>query len=352
MAFRSTRPAEITALTAVLASLVGAPQPRVSATLDWSSLDLTEVVAAASRHRVVGLVVSAPEAERLPTQAVAALRQRHRQQLLRAMRQAAQLTHLLHAYREARIPLLLLKGQAFSQQAYGDWAARGTSTDVDFLVAPQAIGAAQEVMLKLGYFCAHDEGHIAPLRGLHGRYNRWLHYERSYRAPGQSSVDVHWRPVPGSAAWTQFDAIWAERTHVELHGVEVATPGLATTLRIAAGQGEPDGWPNLRSVTDVLAAAQLLPGHRLTEVRLTDPLVATALANAADVLEHGNPQWWDPRPRRESVRWRREWDLRRHTDNPPRAAARSVLGKWLPARRFSRIDSNSTDPSVAKRSPK
>ena len=336
-------PPEVAALATVLAACVGDAPPRAGERLDWAALDPQAVVSAAVRHRVVGLVANAPDSGPLPGEAVAALRRRHRRQLIPIMRQAAELGRLLDAFDAAGIEPLLVKGHAFSQLAYGDWTARGTSADADFLVSPRSIAAVHQLMLNLGFECQHDAGHVAPIKGWRGRYNEWLHYERFYTAIGQSAVDVHWRPVPGSAPWTSFDAITADRAQLTLHGLRVATPGPETALRIAAGQGEGDGWPNLRSAVDVLAAARLLPPRQLTGIRRVDPLVDAALNSAAQVLSKGNATWLQPPPHRRFSQLQREWNLRLHTDRPSRAVARSILGMWLPARQLTPRDPHTSD---------
>ncbi len=304
----------------------------------WSALDAGGVVSVASRHRVIRLTLTAPEAARLPTAALRQLVARNRIQTLQAMSQAADLMVLLDAYTAAGIPLLLIKGQAFSSLVHGDWTARGVSADADFLIPPERIAEAHRVMLKLGYYCDHDEGHRAPLPGWRGRYNRWLHYERYYVAPGRLHVDVHWRPVPGSAPWTEFGALWDERMTVDLHGRTVQVPGPRSALRIAAGQGEPDGWPTLRSACDVVAAMSLVGSLELSELVASDRLVSVATRRAPEVLLHGNPDWWIPSWSPKAEHLRREWHLRKRTDVIPRALARSVLGMWIPARRLMPMD--------------
>lgn len=264
-------------------------------------------------------------------------------QTLRAMSQAADLLLLLHRYETAGIPLLLVKGQAFSSMVYGDWTARGVSADADFLIPPDRIAEAHRVMLDLGYYCGHDEGHRAPLPGWRGRYNRWLHYERYYMAPGRLHIDVHWRPVPGSAPWTRFAAMWDERTTVNLHGRTVQVPGPISGLRIAAGQGEPDGWPTLRAACDVVAAASLVKSAELRGLLANDRLVAVAARRAPEVLLHGNPDWWNPSKLSKAAHLRREWDLRNRTDVVTRAMVRSVLGMWMPARRLMPMDRMGVD---------
>lgn len=336
-----TRNAELLAISWVLARRQRlrpvTPEP------EWAKLDSTRICAEARRHRSVGLILSAPDRGLLPSDALTTLALIYRQSTLNAMAQAADLQRILNRFEAARIPALLAKGQAFSSLVYGDWAVRGVSADADLLIPPKQIGNAHRVMLGLGYHCDHDEGHRAPLAGWRGRYNRWLHHERSYMATNRLRVDVHWRPVPGSAPWTHFDALWSERAELVLHGRTVQVPGPRTCLRLAAGQGEPDGWPTLRGACDVIAAEILLPTDEVRRLRARDPLVAAATTNAPQIILRGNPNWSRTEPARKAGSWRREWLLRARTDNVVRAAARSALGNWLPARTFMPMDAEGVD---------
>lgn len=330
------RSVEVVALSWILARRVGLPP--LEAAPVWSALDGERFVSEAVRHRVVGLTSSAPDVELLPASVLRLLLARNRILTMRAMSQAASLVPLLDSYQAAGIPLLLLKGQPLSAALYGDWAARGVSADADFLIPPDRIAEAHHLMLGLGYDCEHDLGHKAPLTGLRGRYNRWLHYERRYMADDRLTVDLHWRPVPGSSRWTRFGALWAGRANVDLHGRTVIVPGNSDLLRVVAGQGVADGWPTLRAACDVLAAELLVQPNQFRDLRSDDRLVYRAAHRARTVLLKGNPTWLTPSARPRPRQLRQQWDLRNGTDALPRALARSVLGMWVPARRLMPVD--------------
>ena len=331
------------ALSALMARRVGLMWDQAEP--DWANLDAQDFGATASRHRVVGLALQSAKTELLPRSALMALEQRWRLESMRAMRQGSDLLRLLDSYDNAGIPVLLIKGQGFSELVYGDWTVRGVASDADFVIPPSDVAEAHRVMTKLGYYCDHDEGRVAPLAGWRGRYCRWLHYERYYASPDHLHVDVHWRPLPGSASWTRFDRLWTSRSAVHLHGRQVYVPGPVDTVRISAGQGVPDGWPNLRSSVDLLAAATLLGPADLAKLKLEDSLVSAALNQAPGILLHGNPRWSSEGREPNRSHLRREWQLRRRTDSLPKAAARSVLGYWAPARRLMPMDPATTHPA-------
>lgn len=309
----------------------------------WSALNPQHLVHEAIRHRVVGLVLTAPGAANLPTPARDALIDTHRAATLRGMAQAADLLILLNSFAEAQVPLMLMKGQAFSTLVYGDWTVRGVSADADFLIPPGRLKDAHNVLVQLGYLSSLDRGRQPPLMGLVGRYNRWLHYERPYWAPDRLRIDLHWRPTPSSAAWSSFAWMWQGRTTINLHGRDIATPGHEDCLRVAAAQAEPDGWPTLRAACDVIGASRLLPTLALEELMVKDRLVAPAMRTAPKILRNGNPRWSQARSTQSRILWR-QWVLRSRTDAAHRAAVRSVLGLWLPARRLTPRELHSSHP--------
>jgi hypothetical protein len=138
--------------SAELVALSGCGSPRVALAipeLDWDALTPRLVLREAIRHRVIGLAVTAPRAGLLPPNVREGLATAHRDATLRAMTQAADLRALLDHFADARVPVLMMKGQAFSAAVYGDWAVRGVSADADFLVPPQRLEAAHAVLTRL-----------------------------------------------------------------------------------------------------------------------------------------------------------------------------------------------------------
>jgi hypothetical protein len=299
--------------------------------IDWARID-ADFVDEAVRHRLLGILAENPALELLPNRVQEGLARRRRQQTFKAMSQAVDIVHILGAFSASRIPTLAIKGQAMSAMAYGNWTARGVSADLDLLVPPQSLVAVHCLLLDLGYVCEADGNHRAPLEGWWGKYNTWLHYERSYRASGSLGIDIHWRPVPGSASWTAFDAIWAERVTVDLHGRQVATPGPETALRIAATQGIADGWPTLRSAVDVVAVSLMLGEGRLRQLG-EEQLVREAVVTAKRIITGKTPTGTELDG---LARRKRQWIERSWTDSRGRALARSVLGLTFPARRGRR----------------
>ena len=149
--------------------------------------DWAELTALARRHRVEGLVWPAlgtagfdPGMPALASLAAAA-----RATSQEGLRAAAESSRLQAAFNSAGIDLLFLKGLAVGHLAYGN-AFIKRSWDIDVLVAPDAIGAAAELLGRAGY--RRD-------------------------APGEQVELVGWHSANKESVWQSADGLH----HVELH---------------------------------------------------------------------------------------------------------------------------------------
>ena len=176
-----------------------------------------------------------------------------------------------------------MKGLAFSAVTYGDWLSRGSAADIDILVSPYDLHAAEGILLDLGFDARL--GSVLPGRGSSlGAYNRWLHYERGYWSSRLGAVDLHWRTMPGSRRWASFDASWESRRIAKLPTGEVATLGPVESILIAAAQGESEGWRRLKRMADLWMAWRGATPVQRREALHVSPLVGRAI--------RGLPQVW------------------------------------------------------------
>lgn len=97
---------------------------------------------------------------------------------------------ILFALREAEVSTLVLKGVALSETAYPSPATRPMS-DVDLLVRPDHLRAADRVLTRLGY-CAVD-GCVEDIDPAHPTSLSTLDYR--IPDPLAPSVHLHWHPV-------------------------------------------------------------------------------------------------------------------------------------------------------------
>jgi hypothetical protein len=100
----------------------------------------------------------------------------------RNLRAGRQIQLVTDALKDANIPVILLKGPALARTVYPDPALR-QSNDIDLLVQPQNLPAAEEILEKLGYVCPAKLFHISQ-----HAYNN-----ETFSAPGRGlAIELHW----------------------------------------------------------------------------------------------------------------------------------------------------------------
>ena len=93
-----------------------------------------------------------------------------------------QIQSVTNALKDAGIPVILLKGHALARTVYPDPAIR-QSSDIDLLVQPRNIPAAEDVLEKLGYVCPAKTFHIS---------QHYLNHE-IFSLPGKGlHIELHW----------------------------------------------------------------------------------------------------------------------------------------------------------------
>jgi hypothetical protein len=180
------------------------PSQRERIAAQAGAIDYATLTALAQRHRVEGLVWGALRGAgidpALPAlEPLAAAARAISQQGLRA---AAESARLQAAFAAAGIDLLFLKGLAVGQLAYGNPFVK-RSWDIDLLVAPDAVGAAADLLGRSGYRC-----------GL----------------PGARADLIRWHATRKESVWHGADGLH----HVELHSRLADNPALIPAIGIAS----------------------------------------------------------------------------------------------------------------------
>lgn len=157
----------------------------------------------------------------------------------------------------AGVRALLLKGPVLERSLYGGASVRRYS-DVDLLVAPDSLPAAEEVLRELGF----ERPHPRAVEGEDPHAIHWL------RGADPVWVDLH-RTVRGvNAPDARVWEVLAGRTEsIELFGVAVDTPGpgaIALLVVLHAAQ-HGAGWR--RGTDDLDRAAAALPEAAWDEAR-------------------------------------------------------------------------------------
>ena len=93
-----------------------------------------------------------------------------------------QIQSVTDALKDAGIPVILLKGHALARTVYPDPALR-QSSDIDLLVQPHNIPAAEEILEKLGYVCHAKIFHTS----------RFADHDEVFSPPGKGlNIELHW----------------------------------------------------------------------------------------------------------------------------------------------------------------
>lgn len=183
----------------------------------------------------------------------------------------------------AAVPLVVLKGSALSRELYGDPHCR-TSADIDVLVRPVDIPAADAALRAAGYRRDND----LPL----SFWMRRLHHAVYQHPDSRRPVEIHWNfSIPGF-----FDldpaGIWAG---VELSGLRGRLQP-ATTLTLLLMHHHLHGCTDLRTLVDLVWALDRYRGHpdsgRLHErLESTGLLVVAGVARLQAARFWGTPRW-------------------------------------------------------------
>ncbi len=169
----------------VVGLLQGAPvHPPNAAEPAWA-----ELLTCLSPHWVIPLLyhqIGSLAAEFAPPQAFTdSLRFEFLRSRVRAERLDQQLGELLAAFRNAGVPILVLKGPALAYGVYPNSAAR-PSSDLDLLVPPRVMAKARAILVALGYTCMGKKYEVS----------KQLYREELFAPPTNSPmhfwIEVHW----------------------------------------------------------------------------------------------------------------------------------------------------------------
>ncbi len=288
-----------------------------------------EVVAAASRERVIGLVHAAIASGELvlPSAGAREVARLHQESMLFGITVDAVLRDVARALMGEGIPLRVLKGVATARLLYPDAGERDTG-DLDLLVSEADFERAIDVIAGLGA--------IDPAVQVPGRHFRSAAKERTLMHPQGVEIDLHHRVQAvhrGSALSSEF--LFEAGTEFEVAGVTVQALSatgqlLHACLHLACGD------TRLSTMADLL---RLLNDPRLDIDRALSVAQAEGVAGyVAWAIERAED--WSPLPERVvaaqrgyRVTRRDRWTAR-YFQSHPRAA-------WL-------VDAVSTPDRVAR----
>ena len=164
---------------------------------------------------------------------------------LAAMKLMAELIRIARRFDREGIRVISLKGPALGLALYGDLSLR-TSKDLDLLVSPGDVDAAEQALIRMGYGRGFQTGGLTPRQRRH-LLEKGHHF--SYVSDGGVEVELHWRYADDHSV--EFDDVWAGRKSVTAFGERVDVPGDEENFLLLLHHGSGHGWKRLRWLLDV-----------------------------------------------------------------------------------------------------
>ena len=158
---------------------------------------------------------------------------------------------------ERSVRSVTFKGPVLAATAYGGLERR-TCTDIDLLISPRTLSAAEDSLIENGYQLT------GPSRGFWGRRSSGF-FGRQYslvRGDGVFHVDLHTSIVSPFYSYTfDFEDLWSRSLTVEVEGIPIRSLAPSNMLLAVCHQGLKDRWRRLKHVIDVATLVPLIGDH-------------------------------------------------------------------------------------------
>lgn len=247
-------------------------------------LDMGAVLVAGYRQQVLSLLyhnLAALCPDAVPAGLLAQLRSRYEQQHDRSIALARELIRFRNLLAGHGIDCVPLKGPAIAVGVYGDLSLRGFR-DLDFLLLPQDIRRAKDLLAGLGY------GIMPQVSGARERSYWQSECEWSMGNPEDTAcIEIHWAVRERCFAFPLHPAeLWERLISITIEGEPVRTLGREDLLLVLSVHGSKHCWDRMKWICDIAELLRAEPAldwdhvlrtaHRLHAVRLV--LVAVQLA--------------------------------------------------------------------------
>lgn len=233
--------------------------PKQFANLDWQRF-----LSAAEYHGVAAVVaqtlLDSSLRSRLPVGIEKRLREIYQSILMRSFPLVQEIQSITAAFSAQAIPIIPYKGPALAERYWGSFVLRDC-VDLDFLVQPDDVERAGEILEGLGYErVAAVPQHLRPALVRNASEEQFRH-----RATGLL-LELQWAPSPRVFA-LRFDTarMWSNVSNIEFAGEEVLSPSAEDLLTLLCIHGWKHNWSRLIWVGDVsrLLAAESIDWDRL-----------------------------------------------------------------------------------------
>lgn len=220
-------------------------------------IDLPVVLDLARDHYVRPQLLATMSAlawEGVSTECKTALEEFRRSHVLRMLYLAEELSRIAEVFACRGIAFAAFKGAALAIDLYGDIAHREYA-DIDLIVAPGQMAAAETALESLGYMS--DQGDRAFRRMFRA-------YQRQYaftRADIDATVDLHWDFTAARLPFPlRVEELWSDLKFVTIGARAIPTLSDANVALLLAGHGTKEGWRSLGWLCDFAAFAHRRPG--------------------------------------------------------------------------------------------
>ena len=245
-----------------------------------------------SRHRVGALlhVAGWGEAAGAPAETRAALQACARRGVIAALQMLALQRELVGDLEDAGIGVLVLKGPALAQQAYGDLVRRHVG-DLDLLVAPPHAAEAVRALERRGFTAlevsAPGQDWRPELPAVLDAPERYPLLKGIAMTRGSETVDLHWRLFPNRHLMpVELDWL-AKPARIDIGGTSAPVLPLRALWRYLCAHGTLHHWYRLKWLADIPALAlrhpDLVAPESLREIE--EDGLARCVACAALVAE-------------------------------------------------------------------
>lgn len=164
---------------------------------------------------------------------------------LTIMKLMAELIRIARRFDREGIQMISLKGPALGLALYGDLSLR-TSRDLDLLVSPEEVDAAEQILISMGY-----AGHCQTA-GFTPRQRRYLlergHHFNYVNGDGVE-VELHWQYADDHSV--DFAALWAGRMSVTAFEERLNLLENEENFLYLLHHGTRHGWMRLRWILDI-----------------------------------------------------------------------------------------------------
>jgi hypothetical protein len=215
--------------------------------IDWNGF-----LRVVKRQRVVGLVHHALLSARIdiPSPIAKEIASGARLTALRNLAMGAETVRLHRAFDEAHIPVVVLKGVALAQLAYGSLHSKH-ARDIDLLVPPDRAEAALRLLEREGYALASPAQYLseAQRRALvrYGREAEFAHRGNNLR------VELQWRMADNPLLLRDVDAHSTTQNVYVFDGVSVPTLAEEHLFAALCVHGALHAWSRLKWLADLNA---------------------------------------------------------------------------------------------------